>query len=303
MEPSANVSALIETREAPPVSLTPIETLAPSRGATVFRLTCADGSTWKIRRLPSEARAEQMQRLTALAGRDFSQVLARVGDTVLEEWIPGHALPASAGLDAALVERCGAMLGRLHSAAPPGPPPHDGLAAPADATVTPATAVTSAVARIEAHLRETAAFCVLGPPTLRTVRRALEEFRPAQASTGLVHVDFCGENLVETAEGRLVCVDNATLRLAQHDHDLGRTWYRWPLDAAGRRAFLAGYETGRSAADFLAHFPFWALDALLLSIAFRAQLGLAGVQQPVARLEALLAGLARGLAPHELYLH
>ncbi len=288
-----HLRSLIAAQPSPLVSLTAITALPSRRPPRTFRLAFADGSLLKGRQLDSEAQAARMQRLTALAGGDFSQVLARTHDAVLEEWVPGRALSSTEDTQVALIARCGAMLGRLHALAAPADPadPAGATTAPntADAADAPPDGVSWAMAKIRDDLHEAQSLGVLARNTARDVRRLAESFRPATASVGIVHVDFCGENLVQADEGRLVCVDNATLRLGPHDYDLARSCTRWPLNARGRQAFLAGYGAHRSAADFLRAAPFWLLQALLVSIAYRARLGSAGVSEPLALLARLLA--------------
>jgi Ser/Thr protein kinase RdoA (MazF antagonist) len=268
------LAALVRDAGGGLLRATPITALRSREAARTFRLELADGRTLKGRVLESEARAAEMQRLVALAGDGYAQVLARDGEAVLEEWVAGRP-PAADDWTAALLRQAGALLGRLHA-----------LSAPPEAA---ARGTAFATAQLEERLAIAARHGALSPSVLRAARSATRAWRPMRAATGLVHVDFCAENLILAAPGRLACVDNATLTTGALDGDLARTWYRWPLDAAGRQAFLAGYEAHRGAGGFLAHAAFWALHALAISLAFRARLGAESLDQPRALLERLLA--------------
>jgi thiamine kinase-like enzyme len=55
----------------------------------------------------------------------------------------------------------------------------------------------------------------------------LADALPATARVGLLHGDFCGENLVCRRDGVVVSIDNAHLHLGFLQYELGRSWYRW----------------------------------------------------------------------------
>jgi Ser/Thr protein kinase RdoA (MazF antagonist) len=110
---------------------------------------------------------------------------------------------------------------------------------------------------------------------------------PTSAEWGLCHGDFCAENLLIVPERGLHAVDNETICELWHDYDLARTWYRWPMDAAGFEAFLSGYRAHRQPDEFVAHFRFWTVCVLLRSAMFRQRNGVS-TEVPLARLRSLL---------------
>jgi aminoglycoside phosphotransferase (APT) family kinase protein len=116
----------------------------------------------------------------------------------------------------------------------------------------------------------------------RAARRTRLE-RPARATWGLQHGDFCGENLVVTDAG-LCCVDNTTLGPGLLESDLAQTFYRWPMDGPTRRRFLAGYARHASPDSFLADEPYWRAAGALRAAAFRGREGAGPVDVPLREL-------------------
>jgi Ser/Thr protein kinase RdoA (MazF antagonist) len=115
---------------------------------------------------------------------------------------------------------------------------------------------------------------------------ALQRFAPGAAEVGITHNDFCAENLVEDAAGRLVPIDNEGLRRGFFDYDLARTWYRWPMPEADWLTFAARYGVVRR--PDTAHASFWRIAAVVKSAALRATRGVGDVTTPIGRLRALL---------------
>ena len=58
-------------------------------------------------------------------------------------------------------------------------------------------------------------------------------------------------------------VDNEALGLGFFDHDLARSWYRWPLPSEGWRAF-AGHYRAATGARTEASAPTWAFWRVLV---------------------------------------
>ena len=111
---------------------------------------------------------------------------------------------------------------------------------------------------------------------------------PAEVEVGLVHGDLCLENIV-IHTGIIRIVDTEDLRIYACDHDLARTWYRWPMSDAAWSAYRDGYERERGATRFLDSFVHWAVVALVESAAFRLRAHTPAAGEPVARLRDLLA--------------
>lgn len=101
---------------------------------------------------------------------------------------------------------------------------------------------------------------------------------------GLTHRDFCGANLVLNA-GKIVAVDNVTMKVSTLDEDLARTWCRWPLRERDWRSFLRGYSETRDVESYLSHETFWRANTLLHSAAVRLRVvGIAEAMPPISRL-------------------
>lgn len=255
-----------------------------SDGPAAYRLELADGSVLQGRRLASPRRARLVERLTRVAGAAFPEPIARRGAALLTPWIDGTPVSSIAPLDDTLVERAGEILAALHRL----PVPEWrrlGIRTPAELC-----------ARVARDLSLLADAGLLDRASAERARGQAEAAMPTAAGLGIVHSDFCAENLVLTAGGALVAVDNATLTFAPYDLDLARTWHRWPMTPLERIAFLRGYERGRSGEGFLRHFRFWAVVALSGAAANRVRTDAGGFTPALERLASLLASRAGGTA-------
>ena len=272
----SDLLALIAERGIPltrAFEVTRLRTPARSRGA--FALDFADGRRLKGRRLDASDEADRMVRLSTLLGDGHARIVAARGESVLQDWIEGPTLASLPALPADLVRRCGSLLGSLHGIDP----------APAGVPGSNTSEVADKIERTAARLRE----CDAAPADL--VRRALDaadRARPGSSSVGLVHRDFCAENLVLSGGRRPISIDDALLAVAPHDLDLARTWVRWPMPRAERRQLAAGYAEHRPLKAFLEHFDFWAVAAWFGSLSSRLNSRLP-LDEPLVRLAGLLA--------------
>jgi hypothetical protein len=260
---------------------------SPVMAHASFRLRLADGRTVKGRRVETPDQAGRIAELLArLDRRHFSRVLAREGIALLEKWWVGTPLDTAAA-GPAVFRRCGRILGRVHTVPPPG---------------APAGAAPSAAQRLAVTERQLARLRDLGALAPAAARRALRQLRdhvPDRVVVGVVHRDFCAENIVLTHAGGIRVIDNETIAVDACELDLARTWYRWPMTRTERAAFLAGYGERRPAAAFRRHFPFWAIAALVDAALFRVEARTTAAAVPVRRLVGLLDQLerARGIPP------
>ena len=128
-----------------------------------------------------------------------------------------------------------------------------------------------------------------------------ESHAPHTFAVGLVHGDFCAENMVLRAPGNVYVIDSEKLSIDAYDYDLARTWYRWPMTAAQREAYYDGYNRYRSSADFLRHFCYWAIVVFANSAAFRLRAGTGDAGLPIRQLQTLLGVEVRSgsLSPPE----
>jgi hypothetical protein len=274
--------ALVRARGVPLARFTAITALpSPVRKRGAFLLEFADGTRLKGRRLESAERADRVALLRGGIGGGFARILARRGDAMLLEWVEGRSLASFETVPPPLLRRCGQMLGALHQLRgplldepPPGPDDlFDKLTRNADLLQ-------------EAHLLE--------PGLARRALDAAEANRPKEATLGIIHKDFCGENLVVGPDDSIVCIDDASLSVGPHDLDLARTWYRWPLLRRDLAHFVGAYQEHRSFAEFLRHFRFWATCVLVGSAATRVRSRAPGVHEPIERLKRLHAPQGTG---------
>jgi thiamine kinase-like enzyme len=267
--------ALVGALDAPLVGVTCVSSL-PSRHRQrgAFRLELPGGRVLKGRRLESSTQAERIEDLSRLLDhRYFPRVLARRGCALLMEWIEGRPLaPSDCHPD--LLRRCGALQGSLHSIP----------LAPLPARRHAQNWRTRLDEEIEVLVRRQA----LGRRDGEEASRLAVAYAPDCFAVGFSHGDFCLENMVMRSPGRVCVIDNESLVIGAYEYDLARTWYRWPMNSREHKAYFVGYEGYRSAAAFRAHFPHWAVIALVKAALFRVQSQTRDVWVPIQRLEALL---------------
>lgn len=246
-----------------PAGLRDVATITNLRASTSarasFRIALEDGTLVKGRRLDSDFEAERLTRLSRHLRLPFlPAVVAQRGAAVIEPWIEGKALTAIGADD---LRACGASLGSIHiSSLPSGSAEEIVLARRERAT------------RLGDNLRKLVTWRRIDEGCRARIEAAATP-APAEPAIGLIHGDFCPDNLVRTDAGTIVAIDNETLRFEALDYDLARCWYRWPMDNTQRDAFLAGYAERRSPKDFLKHFSYWAICALVDSAVFRIGAG------------------------------
>jgi Ser/Thr protein kinase RdoA (MazF antagonist) len=271
--------ALLEAHAGAIVKLAPITALpSPVRQRAAFAIELADGSRLKARRFRSAQRAELVVALRGRIDGGFAPILARRGEGMLLAWIEGRTLDTLAPLPPQELRRCGRMLGALHALACE---PHPGGTAPSP---------DDHFAKLLRNAGELRQAGLLDAALAQRALAAADAARPKEPTLGLIHKDFCAENLVQRADGSLVCIDDATLSTGPHDLDVARSWYRFPLSAQDFEHFAAGYEERRSLAEFRRHFAFWATCVLVGSAATRLRARAPGVQAPLERLRALHGG-------------
>ncbi|MHC4845663.1 MAG: nucleotidyltransferase family protein [Planctomycetota bacterium] len=244
-------------------------TTRPGRGSArqTFRLVLSDGRLLKGRVTHRAGIGERMQRWLPLLPEDrFSRLLATDDTASLETWVLGTPAPAG---DRATITTAGGMLGAVH----------DRLERePVDAQD---ERFTDWLARLDGWVDELASARRLDD--VERVRARLRDTRPARATWGLTHGDFCLENLVVGANG-LCCVDNSTVKPGPLEADLGQTLYRWPMSDDEREDFLEHYERHADTALYREHAAFWHMAAALRSAAWRSREGCAGLEVPLAEL-------------------
>jgi hypothetical protein len=273
-----DLSALVRDRPAPLRCAAEVSTLRQLGSARcAILLEFADGTRLKGRRFDSVSKARRAAELLDAIGADYPRIVARRGDALLLEWIEGSTLSSLNPLPPATLSRCGTMLGRLHtldaSNLTDGPPP----------------AHEDPEAALGRTIDELGRAGVLDADRARRALEFAAVHRPSAPSIGIVHQDFCAENLVQDASGAVVCIDNATLDHGPHDFDLARTWYRWPMNALEGASFADGYSEHRDLDAFRRHFGFWATVVVVVAAARRHRMGVPGVNEALGRLEHVLS--------------
>lgn len=242
-------------------------------GKTLLQLRSPEGKPLKVRSFPTADAAMAMVHLRGQIGEHpgFACVLAWNDTLVLEEWVEGMGLtgptvsPAQAGA-------AGALLADLHRLPLP-------LGQPAEAPVQPL------LEQCLTRLRELTYSDALPAAVANRLAEELQARPPRMAWQGLLHFDFCGENLV-WREGRgVVSIDNERLRIGPVACDIGRSMARWPLSPAAREAFLAGYRSSGGPAES-DHHAFWLLMAHVSSAWFRVRHDQANAALPLQALQA-----------------
>jgi len=258
--------------------------VSPLRGRhrprTAFRLTLADGRRLKLRRMRSPERAVELARLVErLRDLGIPQVVLSRAEALVVEWL--DATPFDEGPDpSGRREEAARLLGRIHATAT-----FDGLALP---VLRPTAPELLAMA-------EELAFLVrarrLDTDTAERLSAAARERDPGRSLHGIVHGDFCVENLVVDGDGRLRVVDNEGIEVGPLAWDLARVWSRWPMPESAWEGFLAAYRTAGGARVDGPELAVWKIRTLVRSAWYRVGYRLAGDDAALARLRGPLEGL------------
>jgi hypothetical protein len=230
---------------------------APEIGRVAYRVDTADGRTIKARRLEDEGTARRLLEILCALPDAFGSVLARHGRVLLEEWVPGEVLGNDPPGQARLSE-AGTLLGGLHARPVIGGEPLHQLRE---------TGSHREVA--EEALLEVVAAGSLDLPAAGRLRYGMRRLDPGKAIVGLVHFDFCGENMVINPAGRLIVVDNDRMGVDALGFDLARTWYRWALPPAAWEHLQAAYAARLPFEEPVQTLPFWRLVAVARAAALR----------------------------------
>jgi Ser/Thr protein kinase RdoA (MazF antagonist) len=213
-----------------------------------------------------------MQRWLPLLPADrFARLLAADGRASLENWCRG---PAARADHRATIETAGGMLGALH-----GLIEQEVVEDHDDRWL-------AWCQRLDGWIEELSAAGRLRDP--EGVRARLAATRPVRATWGLMHGDFCLENLVVGEDG-LCCIDNVTVAPGLLQADLAQTFYRWSMTDEHREVFLEHYALHADPSDYREHATFWHVAAALQSAAWRSREGCAGIEVPLAELAQYVA--------------
>lgn len=254
---------------------------SPAYYRATYRIDLTDGRTIKARRLESAAAASEVFRIRRTLPDAFAPALARHGRVLLEEWVPGEELGHASPGPERLAEAA-TLLAELHARAQlDGQALHQlrSTAAHRDLAVQ--------------RLQQLAAAGALEAEMAQHLDQAMRRLDPRQAVFGLVHMDFCGENMVIDRQSRLRVVDNERMGVDALGFDLARTWYRWSLPVAAWEVFQSVYAARLPIADPVLTLPFWRLVAAAGAAAVRLRYNPGRMDEPVQCLHRLAKEVVR----------
>jgi hypothetical protein len=212
-----------------------------------FRVETAAARVIKVRLFESAAEARRIFTLRRGLGDGFAPVIALIDDLIVETWVAGEPIESVGGVRWEV--EAGALLGRLHA-----------TPLPADVAERVPTAQWLEAARSDLALLLEAGH--LDGRDREHVLAALADWDPGSARVGLTHRDFCAENMIADAAGRLWVIDNEQLAFDPRGFDLAWTRYRWPLPPPEWAAFVGTYTAASGAAPEA--FEFWQIAAGLM---------------------------------------
>jgi aminoglycoside phosphotransferase (APT) family kinase protein len=268
-----DLAALVRAVGRALTQATPLSHRGAPAVATAFRLHFADGTVLKGNRLASASCATRVATLAPALGTFVPRVVAHGGRALLSEWVEGESLAGDDWPDVLLC-RCGAAQAAAHAQA---------------------VETEDAAGEIAYRRRKlTEGLEVLVRARLLTADESAQlaalaaHAAPTSCAMGISLGDYCPDNIVCRPGGEPCLIDLETLSIASNDYDLGRTWYRWPMSAAQRAAFLDGYRAHRDPSPFLAHLSFWHTAALVEGAVFRHRQHRPDLPAPLAALRVLL---------------
>ncbi len=246
---------------------------------STWKIELEDGHTIKARTLRDEEDARRLFDIRRRLPAGFAPAIARRGVVLLEDWIDGEALTRTPP-SRAQAEAAGVLLGELHAMDQVGRLHVRGRES-TDRWREETDRGLSAI-REAGELDEDGA---------RRIRAALERRDPGRALLGLIHRDFCGENMVIDGSGELRVIDNEYFFVDALALDVAQTWYRWPLSVPLWDAFVSGYAKTAPSEEPIEMLPFWSFVAVIKSASYRLRRAPDRVRVPVGRLRGLIAEL------------
>jgi hypothetical protein len=252
----------------------------PNHRRATYRLDLASGETIKARVVEDDAMARRVFEMRRRLPDAFVPAFARHGAVLFERWIAGDLLGSAPPPHARVVEAA-RLLARVHAKRW------------SDAGTSAWRASTTA--RREAAVRgleRLANAAAIDAHEAARLTDAVSRADPHEAPVGLTHLDFCGENMLVDATGRLRVFDNERVGIDHLGFDLARTWYRWDLPSDGWSAFVQAYAPDVPADVALPNFGFWAVVVLVHSACLRLDAAHPRVSHPIDRLRRLAHGEA-----------
>lgn len=251
---------LTRTVDSPLIEAIPLSTSISSqleKGAFLFKFR--NGKVLKGRRFESVKHAQKVYELWSYFNLGIlPEILSLKGCAMLTEWVDGtNLLPDN--LTPELARRCGLLHGLVHS-----------IEIPEQIIdkykVHLAYDKSQFFTIISQQIEEIVKYDYLNNSEARMLMDLVERNYPDDFSLGLVCGDFCNENLVLNGDEKIYFIDNESISIDDFDHDLARTYYRWPMTEKQRSSYFEGYHNYRGSERFYNHYYFWIIKVLIKSI-------------------------------------
>lgn len=277
--PDPDVAAALSAEGLRATACSEISTLRPlAARRRTYRLDLASGGTIKARRFEDAGVAGRLFAVRRDLPDTFVPALARHGPVLFEAWSEGELLGHARPSDARLRE-AGTLLAALH--ATPS----------AEGRVALRLERTSSARDEAAHsLAAVAGAGAIEAAEASVLDRILTRTDPGAAAVGLTHLDYCGENMLVDASGRLRVFDNERIGIGPLGYDLARTWYRWDLEPQAWRVFEAAYAARLPGSDAVRTLDFWGIVAAARSAGVRLAAGRLLLDAPLRCLRRIARG-------------
>jgi aminoglycoside phosphotransferase len=247
----------------------------PGRRRLTYRIDLPSGETIKARLVEDEATAQRLFALRRDLPTAFVPAFAHLGAVLLERWVPGDVVRGQ-HLTQALVEQAATLLGELHA-----------TPSVLGETLPTAQPTASWRERTAADLAGIVAAGEIDRSQAAALLATLDHADPGTSMGGLVHTDFCGENMVVDDRGSLHVVDNERIGIDSLSYDFARSWYRWALPARLWASFREVYGTCTASAEQVETLPFWSIVAVVQSAALRLRADRAWARAALDRLRGM----------------
>ena len=253
---------------------------SPSRRRKAYRIDLQTGRTIKARLLEDEETAQRLFEFRRDLPHSFAPVLAQYGAVLLERWVQGDVLQDRL-LTKDLIGRAAVLLAELHE-----------TNSVAGRPVKEMRRTMIWRERMESDLGEIVSAGELDRSQALVIRDTLNRTDPKNSLFGLVHTDFCGENMVIDRDGQLHIVDNERISIDSLSYDFARSWYRWALPNSLWAHFKCVYAAHFAHKEPFETFDFWRVVAIIQSAALRLRVDRNWANTPLVRLRCMAAEIS-----------